>query len=61
MREWRVRVDPSRVTAQHDGAKAHTEGTVKGTIKDASFTDDGKDDVRVDVVQQPSNSPDLNV
>ena len=36
MREWRVRVDPSRVTAQHDGAKAHTEGTVKGTIEDSS-------------------------
>jgi len=61
MREWRVRVDPSRVTAQHDGAKAHTEGTVKGTIEDSSFTGDGKDDVRVDVVQQPSNSPDTNI
>ena len=51
----------SRVTAQHDGAKAHTEGTVKGTIEDSSFTGDGKDDVRVDVVQQPSNSPDTNI
>ena len=55
MREWRVRVDPSRVTAQHDGAKAHTEGTVKGTIEDSSFTGDGKDDVRVDVVQRYSS------
>ena len=51
----------SRVTAQHDGAKAHTEGTVKGTIEDSSFTGDGKDDVRVDVVKQPSNSPDTNI
>ena len=41
--------------------KAHTEGTVKGTIEDSSFTGDGKDDVRVDVVQQPSNSPDTNI
>ena len=39
----------SRVTMQHDGAKAHTEGTVHGTIEDSSFTGDGKDDVRVDV------------
>ena len=45
----------SRVTAQHDGAKAHTEGTVKGTIEDSSFTGDGKDDVRVDVVQRYSS------
>ena len=51
----------SRVTAQHDGAKAHTEGTVEGTVEDSSFTGDGKDDVRVDVVQQPSNSPDTNI
>ena len=46
---------------QHDGAKAHTEGTVQGTIEDSSFTGNGKDDVRVDVVQQPSNSPDCNI
>ena len=46
---------------QHDGAKAHTEGTVQGTIEDSSFTSNGKDDVRVDVVQQPSNSPDCNI
>ena len=45
---------------QHDGAKAHTEGTVQGTIED-SFTGNGEDDVRVDVVQQPSNSPDTNI
>ena len=45
----------SRVTAQHDGAKAHTEETVKGTIEDSSFTGDGKDDVRVDVVQRYSS------
>jgi hypothetical protein len=45
---------------QHDGAKAHTEGTVQGTIED-SFTGNGEDDVRVDVVQQPSNSPDCNI
>ena len=51
----------SGVTMQHDGAKAHTEGTVQGTIEDSSFTGDGKDDVRVDVVQQPSNSPDCNI
>ena len=51
----------SRVTMQHDGAKAHTEGTVQGTIEDSSFTGDGEDDVRVDVVQQPSNSPDCNI
>ena len=51
----------SRVTMQHDGAKAHTEGTVEGTIEDSSFTGDGKDDVRVDVLQQPSNSPDCNI
>ena len=49
----------SRVTMQHDGAKAHT-GTVQGTIEDSSCTGNGKDDVRVDVVQQPSNSPDCN-
>ena len=36
-------------------AKAHIEGTVQGTIEDSSFTGDGKDDVRVDVVQQPSS------
>ena len=29
--------------------------------EDSSFTGDGKDDVRVDVVQQPSNSPDTNI
>ena len=46
---------------QHDGAKAHTEETVHGTIEDSSFTGDGKDDVRVDVLQQPSNSPDTNI
>ena len=51
----------NRVTIQHDGAKAHTEGTVQGTIEDSSFTGDGKDDVRVDVLQQPSNSPDCNI
>ena len=51
----------SRVTMQHDGAKAHTEGTVQGTIEDSSFTGNGKDDVRVDVLQQPSNSPDCNI
>ena len=26
----------SRVTAQHDGAKSHTEEAVKGTIEDSS-------------------------
>ena len=36
-------------------------GTVQGTIEDSSFTGDGKDDVRVDVLQQPSNSPDCNI
>ena len=46
---------------QRDGAKAHTEGAVQGTIEDSSFTGDGKDDVRVDVLQQPSNSPDCNI
>ena len=46
---------------QHDGAKAHTEETVQGTIEDSSFTGDGEDDVRVDVLQQPSNSPDCNI
>ena len=51
----------SRVIMQHDGAKAHTEETVHGTIEDSSFTGDGKDDVRVDVLQQPSNSPDTNI
>ena len=48
----------SRMTIQHS---PFTEGTIKGTIEDASFTDDGKDDIRVDVVQQPSNSLDLNI
>ena len=33
---------------------AHIEGTVKGTIEDASFTGDGKDDIQVDEVQQLS-------
>ena len=51
----------SRVTALHDGAKAHTEGTVKGTIEDPPFTGDGKDDVWANVVKQPSNSPDVNI
>ena len=46
---------------QHDGAKAHAEGTVQGTIEDSSFTGDGKDDVRIDVLQLPSNSPDTNI
>ena len=46
---------------QHEGAKAHPEGTVKGTIEDSSFTGDGKDDVWDDVVQQPSISPDTNI
>ena len=46
---------------QHDGAKAYTEGTVQGTIEDSSFTGNGEDDVRVDVVQQPWNSPDRNI
>ena len=49
------------MTMQHDGAKAHIEETVQGTIEDSSFTGDGKDDVRVDVVQQPSNSLDTNI
>ena len=48
----------SRMTIQHS---PFTEGTIKGTIEDASFTDDGKDDIQVDVVQQPSNSLDLNI
>ena len=48
------------MTAQHDRAKAHTKGTIKRTIED-SFTGDGKDDVRINVVQQPSNSADVNI
>ena len=31
----------SRVIMQHDGAKAHTEETVQGTIEDSYFTGDG--------------------
>ena len=46
---------------QHDGVKAHTEGTVQGTIEDSSFTGDGEVHVRVDVVQQPSSSPDCDI
>ena len=38
----------SRMTIQHS---PFTEGTIKGTIEDASFTDDNKDDIRVDVVK----------
>ena len=30
------------MTAQHDGAKANIEGTVKGPIEDFSFTGDGE-------------------
>ena len=30
-------------------------GVLVRTIEDSSFTGDGKDDVRVDVVQQPSS------
>ena len=36
-------------------------GAAHETIEDSSFTGDGKDDVRVDVLQQPSNSPDTNI
>ena len=49
------------MTAQHDGARAHTEGTVKGTTGDSSFTGNGKNDVWVDVVQQLLNPPDTNI
>ena len=37
-------------------------GTLGSKIPiDSSFTGDGKDDVRVDVVKQPSNSPDTSI
>ena len=49
------------MTMQHAGAKAHTGGTVKGTIEDSSYTGNGKDYVRVDVVHQPPNSPGANI
>ena len=42
-------------------AKAHSKGTVQRTIEDSSSAGDGEDDVRVDAVQQPSNSPDRNI
>ena len=46
-----------KVITQREGAKAHADGAVQGTIEDSSFTGDGKDDVRVDVAQRTLQTP----